>query len=95
MAEFQGKCTDPKSAVRPKKLSLEDVLHAVLDSGSDESDLDLESDFRESSIEEESDSDSGNLDVAQAEFSQGRPTNDDLPMDIDVSSHFFGYLSIL
>ena len=95
MAEEQGKCSDPKSAGRPKKLSLEDVLHAVLDSESDESDVDLDSDFNESSMEEESDSDPENLDVMQAEFSQGRTTNDDLPMDIDVSNHSFGYLSIL
>lgn len=88
MAEKQDYSANSKSAARPKKLSLQDVLHAVWDSESDESDVDLESDFRESSMEEESDSDCENLEAVQTDISQQGQIDNDSSMDTNVSYHY-------
>ncbi len=94
MASKQGGSGADKNASRPKKLSLQDMLDGVLASESEESDCDPDVGFRDSSMDELTDTDCDDQDVAQNIFDEKRTTNDDLPLDTTVSSDSFGYITI-
>ena len=51
-------------------------------------------DFRDSSMDELTDTDCDDQDVAQNIFDEKRTINDDLPLDTTVSSDSFGYITI-
>ena len=57
MADKQAGSGADKNVSRPKKMSLQDMLDGVLASESDESDCDLDIDFRDSSMGEVTDTD--------------------------------------
>ena len=89
MATNEGGCSVQSKPSRPTKLSLQQVLEAVL-----ESDGGAESEFGDSSLEEESQSESDVDDNSDQPLSE----NDDFerqPTDvaIDVSSYSSGFVS--
>ena len=91
MANEEAGSSGQKNACRTKKLSLQDVLDAVLDSENEFSSSGLESDCAESSLDEENADDLAPADTYHDDHEESAIDTDD-SINLDVSGHSFGYI---